>query len=93
MICNCVPTHFYHICTDYVNSSQLVYVATKILINYGKSPADTENANAADLPCTFQHTNLHTSNLFKSPLDSDSKLFLFLEKDSCDISWIILFLC
>jgi len=69
---NCVPTHFYHICISCADVSQLIYIVTEI-INYQKNPADTENTNAIDLPCTSQHANLHTSNLLQSPLNSDSK--------------------
>lgn len=69
MICNYVLIHFYHICTSCMNFSQLIYVVTEIVINYGKNSTDIGNTIAADLSCT--------PNLFKSPMDSDSKFFLF----------------
>lgn len=62
-------------------------VATEIPINYNeKGSTDIENANACDPPYTVQHSKCSVSNFLKSPVDSDSKSFLLLQEDFCDIS-------
>ncbi|XP_032688859.1 uncharacterized protein LOC116852516 isoform X2 [Odontomachus brunneus] len=53
----------------------------EIVMNYGKSPADTGNGNITDVPGVLQHTDLHAfENLCQPSLNTDG---------STNITWTI----